>query len=243
MKKFILMIACSLYCICSVVGQTTNSEISKQINAIKMNQDYISSESTAETWETAYDNARALLEVNIEEWIKATDASADLQGFIAKSSNNILELKTMRGSRYRAFLYVKKSDIMTFKNSKNIIVAPIQQEDKQNAIAITPQEDNAPASVPQEMYQPSDEEQRMLQVVSSSQIEPFIKGNNKVQDYGKYKDVPDTGECYFFVYNREGGISAYLLRNEKGYVNVKTGESDNIDNYKGCGAIWFRYNK
>lgn len=226
-------------------AQNSPTEVAKQINTIKMNKDYITAESTAETSETAYENARALLEVNIEEWIKSTKTTKDIQGFIAKSGNSFLALKTMRGNRYRTFLYVKKSDIMTFKEPADIIVAPIQTDNTQQIVVVVPPSatiSQQPSAV-ENIYQPNEEEKRMLLIDKSALIEKFIKENSNIVAYGKFRDLPQTGDCYLFVYNREGGVSAVLRRTDVGYLDIRSGNCDDIENYKGCGAIWFRYNK
>lgn len=248
MRTFIAMLM-TFVCWTSMYGQSSSAEAIKQINAIKLNKEYITAESTAETYESSYENARALLEINIEEWIKSTTSATDLQGYIAKSGNSVLELKSMRGNRYRTFLYVKKKDVMTFSEPKDIIVAHIEDEypqqtlveDSPNEIAEDSCDDKEREH--EDIYQPTDEEKWMLEVDRSVMIESFIKGNHSISAYGKFKDIPPSGDCYLFVYNREGEIPAVLLRNKDGYRNVRTGEYDDIANYKGCGAIWFRYNK
>lgn len=244
MKTLTIILLSFVYGI-SCFGQTSAAEVAKQINAIKMNKDYITAESTAETSDKAYENARALLEVNIEEWIKSTKTTEDIQGFIAKSGNSFLELKTMRGNRFRTFLYVKKSDIMTFKEPADIIVAPIQADNPQQTIVVAPPTEHVSqqSTETEKVYQPNEEEKRMLLVEKSSLIQQFIKQNANIVAYGKFKDLPQSGDCYLFVYNREGGVSAVLFRTTTGYINVKSGNLDDIENYKGCGAIWFRYNK
>lgn len=242
MKKLtiILLFICGISCF----AQTNSTEVAKQINSIKLNKNYITAESTAETSEKAYENARALLEINIEEWIKTSKKTEDAQGFIAKSGNSFLQLKTMRGNLFRTFLYVKKSDIMTFNETEDLIVASMQDEgSKQDQCADSSIETVSLQSTVENVYQPNEEEERMLHVDKSALIEQFIKQNSSIVAYGKFKDIPQTGDCYLFVYNREGGVSAVLLRNSEGYINVENGNRDDIENYKGCGAIWFRYNK
>lgn len=235
-------IICSLFLfIAHAKAQTDVATAVKQINSIKMNSDYISGESTAETEEAAKENARALLEVNIEEWIRSKQKKVEnLKGYIAKANNSILEVKTTRGSRYRVFQYVKKSDIMTFDSETEIIAAPIQQEVFQSVITPVKEED---ITVEAPGYKPSDKGQRMFTVKTFDEVKPFIMQTKDIRDYGKFSNMPVSGECYLFVYNREGDISAYLMKDSRGYMNVKTGNVDSIENYKGCGAIWFRYNK
>lgn len=247
--KHIILVACCLLCVlCTATAQSDVSMAIKQINAIKLNPDYISGESTAETEDAAKANARAMLEVNIEEWINSQQKNvADLTGYVAKSGNSILEVKTTRGNRYRVFLYVKKSDIMTFTNTSDIIAAPFQKNNQQTVISSIPV-DTLSATPDSEqyktnVYQPSEQEKKMIAITKFDDVKPFIMQTEGIRDYGKFADLPATGECYLFVYNKSGGIAACLLRNGNVYRNVRNGNQDDINNYKGCGAIWFRYNK
>ena len=243
----LLSILLSFVCSFSLYGQTNTAETTKQINKIKLSKEYITAESTAETSEKSYENARALLELNIEEWIKSTKHSGDIQGYIAKSSNKILKLDTMRGNRYRTLLYVKKSDVMTYTEPTDIIVAPVQKDIYTSTSSAGSSNVEFEKSISEQLsasaskYQPNDEERRMLLVDRLPAIESFIKQSSDIAAYGKFKDMPQLGECYLFIYNREGNVPAVLLRNSEGYTNVSSGKQDDINNYKGCGAIWFQY--
>lgn len=249
MNRFILNIYLLFFLACTASAQSDVASAAKQINAIKMNKDYISSESTAETEKVAKENALALLEVNIEDWLISNQKNIDdVKGYIAKADNSVLEVNTRRGNRYRVFLYVKKSDIITFNNETEIVAASIKKDEQPTMPSSTVEE--LPVTIEVEVeqsgeqaYQPSPEEQKMLAVAKFDAVKPFITQNSGIRDYGKFADIPATGDCYLFVYNRNGEIAAYLKRGSEGYKNVKTGTKDSIDNYKGCGALWFRYNK
>ncbi len=322
MKRIVIFLSALFLLLSPASAQNDTATATKQINSIKMSSDYIFAESTATTEQEAKDNARLLLEVNIEEWIKSKQSDAkDIQGYVAKAGNSILEVKTTRGNRFRVFLYVRKNDIMTFSDATEIIAAPMQQESQQTVVTttaavdlqqeiITKPAEEKPAvkeeksSVKEEkpaakkekaakeekpakadkkaksskskkeepvneeeddasdstadaaeavsaietevqqaaIYTPTVEERKMIAVTKFDEIKPFITNNPGVRDYGKFADMPAMGKCYLFVYDREGAVKACLLRGDNGYTNVMNGAKDNIDNYKGCGAIWFRYN-
>lgn len=263
MKKFLVLIFCLISSLCVVYGQANSADVTKQINAIKLDNTYITAESTAESWETAADNARALLEVNVLEWIKTTDVVDNLEGFIAKSKKAIVELKTMRGNRYRVFLFVKKSDILTFEDKNDMLVVPVQKIESEattSSSAVVPlqndsqvksdvevttvEKETTPVIVIPKPYQPTADEQTMLEVTSFDQVNAFLsKYKNNLDSFGKYKDMPREGDCYLFVYNPQGEVPACLFRGNEGFMNVKTGSADDIKNYKGCGAVWFKYKK
>jgi hypothetical protein len=54
--------------------------------------------------------------------------------------------------------------------------------------------------------------------------------------------LPATEACYVFIHNREGDIPAHIKWQGAKAVNMATGQSDSIQNYKGCGAIWIQFN-
>lgn len=58
--------------------------------------------------------------------------------------------------------------------------------------------------------------------------------------YGKYATAEKPEECYLIVYDPAGNIKALLGKGEKVRQNLKTGKNDGIQNYRGCGAIWFK---
>ena len=100
---------------CSVVVSSfaQGESLSKQINQIKRDTaTYLWSEATDETAEKALDAARTMLMVQVQEYLDSNHYTskvndADRQSVYAKTSS----LEMMRGSRYRDFVYVKKSDV------------------------------------------------------------------------------------------------------------------------------------
>lgn len=86
-------------------------------------------------------------------------------------------------------------------------------------------------------------EDDILAISHAQNIQPFIKklqSENRISRFGKYADMPSDINCYLFVYDRNMNIPAYLRKEGAIYINLKTGEMDDVANYKGCGAIWFR---
>ena len=94
----------------------------QQINAIKMDIDtYLFAESTTESWESALENAKFLLNIEIENFIKSIGLKDSVVGFVARASNKMMQLQSMRGSRYRAFIYVKKSEIVPYLAGEEVM--------------------------------------------------------------------------------------------------------------------------
>lgn len=209
----------------------------QSINEIKRQSDiYLYAESTSQTWEEALDNAKYLLGVEIETWVK-TLATKPVDGYIAEAKNHILNLKSMRGNRFRAFVYVKKSDIMPIVNASQVLVISADEERKTTISEVN----TRPTEVL--LYQPTQLEKEIMSVNDANNIGTFIKrlkSEGRLGNYGKYKDMPSGIDCYLFVYNRELEISAYLHKVGNKFINLKSGEPDQVSNYSGCGAWWFQ---
>lgn len=233
-KRLTLLVLSLMVAVC-MFAQTNATQ---SINEIKSHPDiYLYAGSTSRTWEEALDNAKYQLGVEIETWVKTLD-SQPADGYIAEAQNNILSLKSMRGDRFWAFVYVRKSDIMPIANASQLVVVPISEEHKTTITEVSStQKTNVPS------YQPSEFEEEMMSITDANNIGMFIKrlkSEGRIAKYGKYKDMPANIDCYLFVYNRDMAIPAYLHKQGGQYINLKTGKQDQISNYSGCGAYWFQ---
>lgn len=235
MDKRLTLLVLVVWVSLNLFAQTNATQ---SINEIKRQGDtYLYAESTSQTWEEALDNAKYLLGVEIETWVKTLD-SKPADGYIAEAQNHILSMKSMRGDRFRAFVYVKKTDIMPIANASQLVVVPISEEQK---TTITEVSSSRKSDIP--AYQPTEFEEEMMSITDANNIGTFIKrlkSEGRIVNYGKYKDMPANIDCYLFVYNRDMAIPAYLHRHGGTYINLKTGKQDLISNYSGCGAWWFQ---
>ncbi len=245
-------------------AQTPTNNAMQEINQIKSQPDtFLYAESTAVSWQEALDNAKYLLESEIESYIKQYGMT-DAAGVVAKSQNHIFELQSMRGDRYRAFVYVRVSDIMTYSNAEQIMVLPVAG-DQQSSVQLMTSGNGLEASVsnnaPPAPIPPAEGavvlvsppapvpskpltalEQSMLNT-DAQHIGDFIRqgqARGEIIAYGKYADMPQDVNCYLFVYNRDKKIVACLHKVGTAYTNLQTGNTDHITNYKGCGANWFQ---
>ena len=240
----------------------------QQINAIKMDMDtYLFAESTTESWESALENAKFLLNIEIENFIKSLGLKDSVVGFVARASNKMMQLQSMRGSRYRAFIYVKKSEIVPYLAGEEVMYASTDSHSKitpfdpvkaaaEKAAAEKAAAEKAAAEQARldsikaaeeaarlEAAKLTDMERDMLAVTAGADIGAFVKRlskTNAIQAYGSFKDMPENMDCLLFVYNRDKEIVAYLRKTGNTYFNLQTKQTDSITNYKGCGAIWFQ---
>lgn len=269
MNKRIYLILIGL-CICiNVLSQTETMSVVQKINQIKKSPDeYIYAEGTSKNWDEALDNAKTLLASYIDIWAKSATTQDKVDGYIAKANEHIFEIKAMRGQLYRAFVYVKKSDMTPYTKDDKLMIVPVQQESEVQVALVSPdstedevvelplvKEEKTPIVSEQPAielqietkvesidYTPTPEEQRMLQVKQANQINEFIRGmqaENRIASFGKYNELPIDKDCYLFIYDKEGNLPARLHKKNGTYFNMDTETLDDIANYKGCGAFWF----
>lgn len=220
--------------------------IAQDINKIKRDTMYIYAEATMKDLNEAYNGARAILEMKVGDWVRAQHPEEGIEVCIVKAKEHFIQLETRRGDFYRAFVYVRKSDIMPVADKSEVTVfevaPPTQPNQPQAAPAIILSEE-APIEKETPVLELTSEEKQMKQVRSFYEIEPYIKGlksKDKLKAYGKYATMPANENCHLFVYDKQGNISALLRKSGDIQYNLNTHKEDNVKNYKNCGAIWFQ---
>lgn len=94
---------------------------SKQINSIKRNPIYLYAEATMDTPEEALSVARELLMQQVQEYVSANRFMHQAKDVLVKNVNAKSEsLSMMRGTMFRVFVYVKKTDIEPVNNVTTI---------------------------------------------------------------------------------------------------------------------------
>lgn len=110
----ILQLAC-------IVPALAQEDKNAEINKIKRSRDYLTVTGTSMvSAEEASENARMLIDVEIEQWLQE-NAEGDIAGYIAKSKENLAVIETKRGSLFRAFIYVKKKDILPYYENETVM--------------------------------------------------------------------------------------------------------------------------
>jgi hypothetical protein len=221
--------------------------VAQNINKVKRDTMYIYAESTTKDLNEAYSNARAILEMQVGEWVRKQHPSEGIELCIVKAKEHFMQLDTRRGELYRAFVYVRKSDIMPIADKSEVTVievAPVtkpKQVEAKPAIIVT--EDAPRVEEKQQVLELTSEEKQMKQIRSFYDVEPYINGlksKGKLNAYGKYATMPKNEDCHLFVYDKQGNISALLRKSGAMQYNLNTLKEDNVKNYKNCGAIWFQ---
>lgn len=217
----------------------------KEINAVKRDINYIYAETTMKDVNEAILGAKSILEVKVGDWIHSQYPAEDVKLCIAKAKEHSFEIQTRRGDYYRAFVYVKKSDIMPVTDKSEVLVFqvnPTTDNPLSTPDEVISEEISVQETVP-ELPTLTAEEQKMIAIDNFYDVEPYIKAlkqRDGLKDYGKYATMPTDSDCHLFVYDRQGAVKAVLRKTSDSQLNLKTLKEDNVKNYKNCGAIWFR---
>lgn len=246
MKRLLILLALAISCL-SICEAQTVADVTKNINKVKRDTMYIYAEATMKDLNEAYNGARAILEMKVGDWVREQHPEEGIEVCIVKAKEHFIQLETRRGDFYRAFVYVRKSDIMPVADKSEVTVfevAPVVQPNQaQAAPAIIISEDAPIEEKKVPILELTSEEKQMKQVRSFYEVEPYIKGlksKDKLIAYGKYATMPENEDCHLFVYDKQGNISALLRKTGDIQYNLNTLKEDNVKNYKNCGAIWFQ---
>ena len=267
MKKHISLFLTFILMACLSAGaQENQAELKNKVNKIKKSPDYIYAETTRETAEEAKSAAEEQLYNNINIWVaQEKKLRGAKQVIVAEAKADYEEYQLQRGNLVRAFLYVKKSDIIACDNVRVLDVNPLKEDEAKDDKAQQPAdpqpslEDAIDGTVPEqktaEEPQPVAADSQpatpaveisplVKELANIATIQAFgarlkeLKAQGKVGVYGKYKELPDPDNCLLVVYNRQGTIEAVLTAGAQRY-NATTALPDAIANYPGCAAIGF----
>lgn len=229
-----------------------SQDVKQQINSIKKDSKYINAEATEDSREGAFSMALEELVSEVNSLYVSNVSPKELKG-ITKS----LELK--RGESMRVFVYVLKEDVKTLTVSKPIPAKIDTVTTKRDSIINmqvsqahhTNQNDSAIVSSQLTPLHSTIDGGAQLGKITSvfSRMNTFTEIKSLLRQYkkeGKLSDFnwvstrnvsPDASVIIF----REEKIVAILLQEKNGRrINYLTNKEDNISNYSGCRAIWYK---
>ena len=232
-----VILAVTLFSCASILAQNTVDEKKREINAIKKNSDYIYAEATMADQQAAIDLAKEILYQNVNEWVAKQKKFASASNLITVNTNYSVEDMTLpRGNWYRAFMYVKKSDIIPAGNVSVMKIAQKESEMKKDV-----------SMVPTVKSASSEDivKNQLLECRNTGQLSTLLKNlkaEGKVSDYRKLNDLASPETYIIAIFSKEGVIRAILSEGAE-RTNLKTGRPDQISNYKGNGAIGIKIKK
>ena len=241
MKKTILsLMALLLIAVGATAQPGANAEQKKKIADIKKDPSYISAEMNASTKEEALRLAHEMLVVNINNWMKEQKKFADTkQAVILTKGAHTEEIVLPRANVFRAFVYVKTSDILP---SNNVTVIDNKPTDKQETVA----KKHAIAEKPAKTAAMDNSNhaivvRELLALQNTGQLLTKLhelKDGGKIAEYCRLRDLKNknAAEYLMVIFTSEGRLQAVLSEGEQ-RRNLRTGEPDDMSNYAGLGAI------
>lgn len=253
MKRKILFIVSLL---CAVLVVLAMDKQQEQVNEIKKNREYLYGEATMPTQEEATSLAYELLQQEVLKW--ATDrVSRPFKDMSPKEINQKAEvIELRRADMFRIFAYVKKSDLVPmfydqgiiFFDSLDVGKIPNPQQEVPEVKRVLKTDSLVNDKVKQQIVQhffvsKNDALEKIKKARTFFELKtilPPLKEEGCIVDYGKYATAEKPEECYLIIYDIAGNIKALLGKGDKMRPNLQTGKDETLQNYRGCGAIWFQ---
>lgn len=251
MKKIVtILLLCGAFCALSAQNE---AETKAQINKIKRSQSYLSAEATMPTEEEAMRQAKELLVTEINDWIAGKRKGASVKQVVLQDISTCTQrLDMKRGVRTRAFVYVKKSEIILIYGEGQIMLsedekgaelqplAEISEPIKIEPVKGTSKEEKLISTV--EKINPRQENLEKILGAKTMADMKLVFASLKKQgeiSYGVYTSDAIREQCYLLFYTRTGEVKGVVEKNGKEMKNVRTTEIADMAFFSGCGAYWF----
>ena len=221
--------------VCAQQADSKKNEISK----IKKSSLYLYAETTMSDKEEAMETALQSLQMEVQNWVtekkKRKEVASDLILTNIEQFTEALELP--RGNMYRAFVYVKKSDVLVSKNTM-ITDMPSTSEDSKELRSSYEIISASKVEQPEHI-------QRLLALKRYDEVKPCLdamKSEGKVLEYARYAKLSRPEDYVLIIYNQQAEVEA-VLSDGTDRINLRTNLPDGVANYRGRGAIGVKFNK
>lgn len=237
---------------------SANADVRDEINAIKLDENYLFAEGTDEDKNIAFDNAlyELLLLVN--------EIRSGSQKPVLETSHlvSVVENKSyMRGEKTLAFVYIsiEKALALMPKQSLGIVVGAGQQP--ADTVAAAPQQNTTVQTPAPEAQQQSSPQQQKLNFVAGKDITSATarlceyemateaglalkkySAEGTVSQFGRARSMAEIpADAYLLLFDREQVIKAILSPDTgSGRTNMRTHQPDALANYHQVAVIWYR---
>lgn len=240
-KKYIFS-CLALWTITGTALAQNELELKKEINRIKRSTLYLYAEATLPTRQDAIDLATEMLFDEINKWATDRRKFKSANSLVVKDTSHAWsQIELPRGNMFRAFVYVKKSDILPAETS-TVTVIEIEKDTSMQQ-ATTDKLESSYEIIPGTREKVLN---RILNLQAFNEVQPCLqelKQQGLILDYGRYAALQFPEKYVLIVYNRDARIEAILGEGEEERMNLKTNVLDNIANYKGRGAIGIQIQK
>ncbi len=248
-KYFIALL--SLFITIPQLSHAQNTRIEeqkKQINEVKKSDKYLYGEATLGDKQSAIDLAKELLYENINKWVSTQKKFATAEKMVTINTNySIDELTLPRGNMFRAFMYVKKSDIIP---ATNVQTTDISAEQRRLASQTPDDTVTKPVKAsndedPQKSLQENAVVKDLLRMTNTSELGALLKQRKQqgsILEYNKLSALQNPENYLMVIFNKEQKVEA-VLSDGINRINLKSGAADSLQNYKGRGAIGVKIKK
>lgn len=219
-KTFCLssLLAALLFSLGAVADTQQTGGQKQQIYEIKKDAQYLYADVTMEKQQAAIESAESALFQDANRYA-AQQGAKPAAGQTLKS--RVQRITMPRGNMYRAFVYLKKSDVLATTApsaaSSQVRPAPTQKPATHRDIAIA----------------------RLLELSRGSELRDCLtqlKQQGHVESFNSYRNLTEADQYILIVYNTEGQIEAVLSEGPQ-RKNLRTGAAEGVANYPGRGAI------
>lgn len=234
------MCAMIMAVVCAMAGIAQESP-SKQINKIKRDGRYLYAESTKATEEGALADAKEMLGFYIDEYVASKKKLQEANSVIVKDLQSKIDcIQMKRGTMIRAFVYVKKSDIIPAEN------VTVTEAPKEPNVEVPDEEEPSSseisANVPkwqQEIIRELMEKQSITEVMAHLNR---LKAEYKIKRHGVPAKAKNSESLYWVIEVEKGSLTVLGPGNDS-RINYRTMQLDNLSSYSGKDAIWFEMSK
>lgn len=220
------------------------------INKIKKSESYLTAECTLPDKEEAMQLARELLINEINEWVRSRKRGQEVKQIVMQDIGICSEaLNIRRGNNTRAFVYIRKKDLIPIYGDGMIVLHEAELSDPNlTSPELVPIPDTGIADHPMDLQSQSADLQSetLRQIIACTDMtgmkEVFatLKGAGRIS-YGAFTSLSqDTPGVYLLVYDRDGSIKAILDKGSDLRTNLINHKSEKITDYSGMGIYWFR---
>lgn len=220
----------------SAFAQSTEDQ-KKLINSIKKDKSFLYAEITTNDQQTALDLAEDMLNQEINKYVAEQKKLRNAANIVLRNRQEAMETVSLpRGNMFRAFKYVKKSDIIAADNV----------EVRTNTATVDEQGNTANATqVVASTVQPAASARRTETISQLLAVQKFtdlplvlkkLKSEGRIGQYAKMKELTNPEKSVLLIYNREGLIEAVLSEGPQ-RINQRTRQADTEKNYPGRGAF------
>lgn len=269
MEKVRFFLSLLLVTIC--LGAMAQEESpSKRINTIKRNSSYIYAEATAATEDEAYETANLLLTKYLSEYIVSKKSLKQADNVLVKDKASHSEKISMqRGSMFRVFVYVKKSDIepadnvevITQQEAEANVPKVVEKKELKSSVEDIAQQGSTSTTSSQEQTSTTNltldsslsewQQAALMDLASKTNIHGVnvaiskLKAQYKVKRSGdKTRSCPRPEEACYIVFGDSGNIVAMLSAQKNGVrTDYISGSTHSLEEYSGNDYLWFTFSK